>query len=161
MTERRFSPIRHIPRYSALLFRALQTPLLVYFVLAGNVLTIISAVLFTLFEKGHNEHVQSYFDGLWWAMTTVTTVGYGDITPLTMGGRLVAVALMVTGILFFVGFAAVIVSAIDTLAAEDISKQSASETTETIVREMHGEMKRLRAELADMKDEMLRRLPPR
>lgn len=37
-------------------------------------------------------------DALWWAATTVTTVGYGDRYPVTTQGRLIAVALMVVGI---------------------------------------------------------------
>lgn len=37
-------------------------------------------------------------DALWWAIVTATTVGYGDISPQTFGGRIVAVLLMVTGI---------------------------------------------------------------
>ncbi len=37
-------------------------------------------------------------DALWWAATTVTTVGYGDVYPVSTSGRLVAVALMLVGI---------------------------------------------------------------
>jgi hypothetical protein len=39
-------------------------------------------------------------DCLWWAMTTMTTVGYGDHYPVTVGGRMVAVAIMVIGVAF-------------------------------------------------------------
>jgi voltage-gated potassium channel Kch len=34
----------------------------------------------------------------WWAVTTVTTVGYGDVVPMTTGGRIVGVTLMLTGL---------------------------------------------------------------
>lgn len=37
-------------------------------------------------------------DGLWWAFVTATTVGYGDISPATPGGRLIALVLMTVGI---------------------------------------------------------------
>ncbi len=40
-------------------------------------------------------------EGLWWALVTVTTVGYGDITPKTAAGRLVGAALMVGGLVSF------------------------------------------------------------
>ena len=41
----------------------------------------------------------SYVDGLWWAVVTMTTVGYGDISPASAGMRLVAVWVMASGIL--------------------------------------------------------------
>ena len=45
-----------------------------------------------------NKNIRHFGDALWRAITTVTTVGYGDITPITPEGRLVAVVLMLTGI---------------------------------------------------------------
>ena len=42
--------------------------------------------------------IHSYWDGLWWAIVTVTTVGYGDRFPVTTVGRVVAVVLMLVGI---------------------------------------------------------------
>jgi voltage-gated potassium channel len=59
----------------------------------------LGAWLVMLFEqnaKGSNIH--SYPDALWWAIVTVTTVGYGDRFPTTEGGRAVAVVLMLLGI---------------------------------------------------------------
>lgn len=41
---------------------------------------------------------QSFSDGLWWAVVTTTTVGYGDISPTTTGGRILAATLMIAGI---------------------------------------------------------------
>ena len=42
--------------------------------------------------------VKSFGDGMWWALVTITTVGYGDITPMTTVGRFVASALMFVGL---------------------------------------------------------------
>jgi voltage-gated potassium channel len=59
----------------------------------------LGAWLVLLFEenaKGSNIH--SYPDALWWAIVTVTTVGYGDRYPVSAGGRAVAVVLMLVGI---------------------------------------------------------------
>lgn len=49
-------------------------------------------------EGGLNPSVGSLGDALWWAMVTATTVGYGDVSPVTVEGRLIAVALMLVGI---------------------------------------------------------------
>jgi len=42
--------------------------------------------------------ITTFGDALWWACTTLTTVGYGDLYPVTVSGRLIAVALMLSGI---------------------------------------------------------------
>ena len=54
-----------------------------------------------LVEKDSNGAIDHYGDAAWWAITTVTTVGYGDIAPVTTEGRLIAAVLMVTGIAAF------------------------------------------------------------
>lgn len=71
------------------------------------------AVLVTLFvmvgaaglvqavEEGGGGDIDSFGDALWWSVTTVTTVGYGDMFPVTPAGRGIAAALMVTGIALF------------------------------------------------------------
>ena len=53
------------------------------------------------FERGVNEKVRTFGDVLWMAFTTMTTVGYGDRYPSTTGGRLIAAALVLTGMGLF------------------------------------------------------------
>ena len=55
-------------------------------------IAVMTGGLFALFE-GH-----SLIEGLWWTVVTLTTVGYGDFSPVTTGGRATAVVLMLTGI---------------------------------------------------------------
>jgi voltage-gated potassium channel len=65
-------------------------------------LNLVAAALVLTFERdtpGGNIH--SYPDALWWAVTTITTVGYGDRFPMSPAGRGVAVVLMVSGIALF------------------------------------------------------------
>jgi voltage-gated potassium channel len=72
------------------------------------VLTLIAVLgggaAFASFEKDQD---LSAWDGVWWAITTVTTVGYGTPEVTTDGGRIIAICLMVTGI----GFVAVLTAA--------------------------------------------------
>jgi voltage-gated potassium channel len=85
-----------------LLFRASRSMLvdssLLYISTATGVIVFSSALGFHYFEMDINQNVHGFWDSFWWAMTTVTTVGYGDIYPVTTGGRIVAIVLMLTGI---------------------------------------------------------------
>jgi voltage-gated potassium channel len=59
----------------------------------------VSAVQITLIERSNPEsNIKDFGDGLWWAISTVMTVGYGDLFPTTSQGRLLATFLMVMGI---------------------------------------------------------------
>jgi voltage-gated potassium channel len=59
------------------------------------------------FAAVENDQDLSAWDGVWWAVTTVTTVGYGDIGPQTDAGRAIAMAVMLVGI----GFVAILTAA--------------------------------------------------
>ena len=63
---------------------------------------ITSAVAFTLAEDvGENGRISSFSDAIWWSSATITTVGYGDVFPITTTGRIVGVITMVVGISTF------------------------------------------------------------
>jgi voltage-gated potassium channel len=62
-------------------------------------------------EHGENRSLQSIPDALWWAVVTATTVGYGDVSPVTWEGRAVAVVLMLAGIGVIGVFTATLASA--------------------------------------------------
>ena len=67
--------------------------------LASIFVAYISAVQITIVERGaEGSNIKNFGDGLWWAITTVTTVGYGDRYPTTIEGRFIAIALMIMGI---------------------------------------------------------------
>ena len=65
--------------------------------------TILAALMFFIFLFGYlfyvsEPDVRNLGDGIWWALVTITTVGYGDITPVTTLGRVVASSLMLLGL---------------------------------------------------------------
>ena len=66
---------------------------------AGAVLVFVAAVAELDAERGAPKaNITGFGDALWWAATTITTVGYGDHYPVTTEGRAIAVGLMVLGI---------------------------------------------------------------
>lgn len=77
---------------------------------------------FAAVEK--SQHLSAW-DGVWWAITTVTTVGYGDIKPETDTGRIIAMFVMTVGI----GFVALLTAA----AAERFMRSQRAERTELAV----------------------------
>jgi voltage-gated potassium channel len=61
-----------------------------------------SAAAFTLVEDvGKDGRLHSFGDALWWSIATITTVGYGDVSPVTFPGRVIGAFTMVVGISTF------------------------------------------------------------
>lgn len=66
------------------------------------VLIIISACLmFSLEHEAQPEAFATVIDAIWWAVVTLTTVGYGDLTPVTVGGKVLAICIMLLGVAAF------------------------------------------------------------
>lgn len=75
--------------------RFLYTNGFIYMMYACGIVILIGATVYSIAED------VNYIDSLWWAFVTSTTVGYGDISPATVAGRIAAVFLMLTGIGLF------------------------------------------------------------
>ncbi len=75
------------------------------------VMTVITSLSFYYFEVGQKDsNIKSIYDSFWWSIVTFTTVGYGDIYPVTAGGKVVATFAMIFGIGFVGTFMASIAS---------------------------------------------------
>ncbi len=96
----------------------IKTRSLIGFVLLGNLIMCLGAWVFFHFEKELNNSVESYWDALWWGICTVSTVGYGDIAPVTVGGRLTGAFLIIVGAMFFLGFMAIVSSIVFAILVE-------------------------------------------
>lgn len=73
-----------------------------------GVATVLGGMTVYLVEGGANPAMRNLGDGLWWGLVTLTTVGFGDIAPVTGLGRIVAGVLMVTGMVTLGLFAGIV-----------------------------------------------------
>jgi voltage-gated potassium channel len=87
-------------------------------------------------------NIKTAGDALWWALSTVTTVGYGDTYPVTTEGRIIAAVLMLIGIALFGSMSAIITSKL-ILPRETKDHE-----------ELRHEMRQLHAEIKDLRDEL-------
>jgi len=81
--------------------RALRVSVAVRATVSSLLVWLIAALAVTEAERGSQGSIQTVVDGLWWGLSTMTTVGYGDAYPVTAEGRLIGGLLMLTGIAIF------------------------------------------------------------
>jgi voltage-gated potassium channel len=109
---------------------------------ASIAVTFGSAILMTVVDRKNYPSIGS---GLWWAVQTVTTVGYGDHVPVTVSGRLVAAFVMLVGI----GFLTVITAAItSTFVSRTEGEQAQSEVAVATAQQLREIESRLDSRLA-------------
>ena len=123
--------------------------MMVFFAILGNLCLGAGIYVFYVHEKGVNPHVHTWFDALWWGMSTVTTVGYGDIVPMTVEGRVTGLFLMVTGLILFISFSALLVSMFFARAERELM-QTQNITYQEFEAVME-ELRQLRDELKSLK----------
>jgi voltage-gated potassium channel len=118
-----------------------------YVVVTTALLVFVSALaVFDVERHASGATIVSFGDALWWAMVTITTVGYGDLTPVTEAGRLIAVGVMLGGIALLGVVTATLASwIIEQVGRRDEAAQSA---TRQEIRELTAEVRALRQEIA-------------
>jgi len=91
------------------------------YILLFNVSAIIllGALLVFLFERGSNPDMKSYWDAIYMIIITIATVGYGDITPITAGGRIIVLLVLVLG----VGTLSAFITLLATRRAENVRRR--------------------------------------
>jgi len=97
------------------------------------------------------EEGRSVPEGIWWAIVTSTSVGYGDVVPASWQGRLLATALMVVGL----GFVALFTAAI----AARIVDADADKEHERLLRkldEQRAENEKIKAQLRELSEQIKR-----
>ncbi|MDB4912410.1 MAG: ion transporter [Gemmatimonadetes bacterium] len=84
--------------------------LLLAALLVSLLLVVFASIGILQFETAPESNIRSGSDALWWAITTITTVGYGDRYPVTGEGRLLGSVLMVFGVALFGTFSGFVAS---------------------------------------------------
>ncbi len=116
------------------LFKVFFHPTFIYLTIAGNGLLLLATFAVYELEKDiPNAQIKSYFDSLWWGVSTITTVGYGDALPQTSWGRVIGIALMYTGTALFISFTGFLLSM---LTREEVEKEMAPLEKEIKVEEL-------------------------
>lgn len=112
------------------------------FVVFGAGLVLVSATVAFAAEEGVNPELTSFLDALYWALVTMSTVGYGDVVPVTPAGKVAAVLLMTGGIAFF----GVVAANLATLLSRSEVRETAHDIDEVL-----REVRALRAEIAELR----------
>jgi voltage-gated potassium channel len=126
---------------------------------AANVIVVATAVVVVaggvaMRVLDHDEY-PNIWRGMWWALQTVTTVGYGDVTPTHLSGRIVAVFVMLQGIAFVSILVAAITSTFVARAARE--REQAEDGDESLEARVDARFDDLAARL-DRVEAMLARL---
>ena len=115
-------------------------------VVIASVSTVITVGAGILMTVADHDNFPSVGSGLWWAVQTVTTVGYGDHVPTTVAGRLIAALVMLLGI----GFLTVITAAITSTFVSRSRReqgQTGADTTAEQLRQIQARLERIEAAL--------------
>jgi len=120
---------------------------IVAYTVSGVVLLIYTASL-AVFDKErylHGATINSFGKAVWWSITTVTTVGYGDVYPVTNTGRVIAVLLMIGGI----SLVGVVTAALASWIIERVAEEESVMQTATVahIEELRNEIRALGKEL--------------
>ena len=112
-----------------------------FFVLLASIgLTVIVGTLIIYeIESYGNYQIDSYLDAVWWTVSTITTVGYGDIVPQSDEGRIASIFFMFIGI----GLLSFLISVISNVFVKS------QDPSEDLKKELHKEIKLLRKQLSD------------
>ena len=122
---------------------ALRGRILMYVLASAAVLSYAAALAVLDIERADPEaNITTLGDALWWAITTITTVGYGDHYPVTDTGRLIAAALMIGGIAVL----GVVTASLASWLVESVAAETAAEV-EVADESIRRELAEVRAQL--------------
>ncbi|WP_036371476.1 MULTISPECIES: potassium channel family protein [Mycolicibacterium] len=127
---------------------AIRGRVVMYTVSGAVLLVFVSSLAVLESERGQpGGQITNFAEALWWSMETITTVGYGDLTPVTSTGRVIAVLLMIGGI-------SLVGSITATLASWIVQRVADEDTAGRVVTTAH--IDRLLEEIHQLRSEVQR-----
>jgi voltage-gated potassium channel len=115
--------------------------------LAANVIVVATAVVVVaggaLMRILDHREYPNVGRGIWWAMQTVTTVGYGDVTPKHLSGRIIAAAVMLWGIAFLTILIAAITSTFVARATKEQAEKAGHEDNSEELADLRARLERI------------------
>ncbi|BCJ75091.1 ion transporter [Catellatospora sp. IY07-71] len=122
---------------------------------AGATTTVVAVAALAILdaERRHpGTNIDTYPDALWWAVVTITTVGYGDHYPVTMTGQLVALVLMISGI----GLIGFVTGSLASWIVERIAiaENTTRDATKDDIAQVLTELGMLRQEVAQLREQV-------
>lgn len=109
---RAFKMLRYARSLSSFLFilKSKKFELVTLLTLTAFFVFIAGIMLYVFEGDGDNQNIHSLFDAFYWALVTISTVGYGDISPTTPEGRVVSMLIIITGVGLIAFMTSIIVS---------------------------------------------------
>ena len=139
--------IRHLLKHSGSTMMASMLLVLVV-VISG------SAIAILMTEAGHpDSNIETAEDAIWWALVTISTVGYGDHYPVTTAGRIISSVVIFAGVTLFAGVSGLVASAVLSPKTEE-QQEAVEQAVENEEQEVNQQLGALRAEIASLREEI-------
>lgn len=122
----------------AVALKMIAPELTLFFILTGIFIFLSAAGIYYFENEAQPQEFASIFHSLWWAIITLTTVGYGDIYPITIGGRAFTFLILLIGLGVITIPTGLIASALS--SARSIELEESKTKREEVVEELEGEV---------------------
>ena len=148
--------VRKFRRKSAVfhsrIWRLAKSSLFIWLTIFFHSLVVGSAFCIRWLESDSNPMVEDIYTALYWAVSTVTTVGYGDVVPVTTYGKILAIGLMIAGPIFSAIYTALFASALLAPEIEDVERNVHGVQTQfrALEREVRGDDAHIEVVLRDL-----------
>ena len=140
------------------LMRQRQEATLASLLVATVTILTISSVMILLVESGApNANIRTAEDAVWWALVTISTVGYGDYYPVTTIGHFIGGLVIICGVSFFgviSGYMASIFIAPDSKQQQESQSQQLRDELEVVLQRMEKNQETLLAEITTLKQQL-------